>query len=363
MKKLLILIAFFNLSSLAALAQPTVTACIWKPFTNSTRFLVPVIQDQKKSVDCKNAVQKYVDAVNADSDLRSMMNGATLPISAESTSEIFKSITKQPRPQFIVNANEFSQVSDPADFTMTNISQKLSKAGADVIALPVAADLALNADQRLQFHELIAKHFDAMMSLGGQDINPALYKQNLTTAHREDVHVTRDAHESRVIDSYIKLSRGVFYAICRGHQLAAVTQGQKLYQDIYTEDIFTPKRTSTPHTGGTWHPISLDPKSILLKWVYTDLVDGKNILWVNSFHHQAVAYPLKTTAGLKDLIVTGFEQDDVKLESHKIIEVIESLDGRYITMQFHPEGMDEDQHDNGSKIMDGMVRHAQDMRP
>ncbi len=364
----LIVLCIF-LFAVVSQAQNMIKTCLWQPTPQSISLMIPAIVTKQalpqgdKSL-CKNAVQKYVNAVNADADLRQMLGGSPLQIPAESTYTMSLLKRAAHRPLFVVNANEFNQISDPNEFVMNNISKKLTEAGADILVLPVAADLALTASEAVQFRQIIAASFDAMMSQGGQDINPELYKQKVTTAIPEDIHPTRDSHESAFQADYIRLSPGVFYAICRGHQLAAVTQGQKLYQDIYSADLYNKVgHTSTPHGHGTWHPITLDDNSILLKWTHTDLVDGKPTLWVNSFHHEAVAYPLLGVTSLeKKLVVTGFEQDDVTNESHKIIEVLESLDGRYITMQFHPEGMDEDQHDNGNKILKGMVIHALEIR-
>ena len=109
-------------------------------------------------------------------------------------------------------------MSDPNEFIISNITKKLTEAGADVLILPIAADLALNDSEALQFRQMIASSFDAMMSQGGQDINPALYNQKVTTAIVEDIHPNRDSHESAFQSDYIRLSKGVFYAICRGHQ-------------------------------------------------------------------------------------------------------------------------------------------------
>jgi gamma-glutamyl-gamma-aminobutyrate hydrolase PuuD len=146
--------------------------------------------------------------------------------------------------------------------------------------------------------------------------------------------------------------------------MAAVVQGQKLYQDIYVADKYTSTgHTTTAHGHGAWHAITVSEDSIFTKWAKTEIKNGKRTMWVNSFHHEAVAFPLMKVPGAKQLNVTGFEQDDPAAgDSHKIIEIIESADKKYISMQFHPEGMDEDMHGNGKRIREGMVKHAASMR-
>jgi gamma-glutamyl-gamma-aminobutyrate hydrolase PuuD len=358
----LILSGFLALSSQAA----PLTSCVWQTSPNAVRLLVATNSvSTPRLADCKGVIQRYVDAVNSDADLRKMMSGNTLPIPAESVYSIFtgNSTTQADKPRFVINANEFNQISDPREFVMSEMVSKLTESGADIYVLPVAADLAAGTNAA-NFRAGIAQAFDAMLSLGGEDINPALYGQQIKLAIANDVHPSRDAHEIQIQKDYIAKSKGVFYAICRGHQLAAVSQGQKLYQDIYTGDSYSViGHTSTPHGGGAWHSITLSPTSIFLKWASYDIINGVPTMWVNSFHHEAIAYPLRAPLrGTKALTVTAYEQDDLSQDSHRIIEAVESLDGRYISMQFHPEGMDNDLHGNGKKILNGMVAHAGEIR-
>jgi len=359
-------ICFLIFTSFIRLSQASpVTACLWQPYGQGLRLVIPSNLEKKSQSDfdyCKTAVQKYVDAVNAESDLRNMMGGRTLPISSSSKYSIMPTKVSA-RPRFIILANEFNQISVPGEFVMSTIMKQFYDGGADAYALPVAADISIG-NQGAEFRKIISGSFDAMLALGGEDINPALYGQSITNANPADIHKTRDAHESAFQRDYISQSRGVFYGICRGHQMAATTQGQKLYQDIYVGDRYTPTgHTTTPHGQGAWHAIEVSNDSIFTKWAVTEIKNGKRIMWVNSFHHEAVAYPLTMRAGLKNLKVTGFEQDDASGgDSRKIIEIIESTDGRYITMQFHPEGMDQDMHGNGNRIRRGMIDHAARMR-
>jgi gamma-glutamyl-gamma-aminobutyrate hydrolase PuuD len=364
MKTLILSVSLFALNLYAA----PVTVCLWQPFGDGMRLVVPTNLEKKNLNDtdfCKAGVQKYVDAVNADQDLRSMMGGRTLPIPTNSRYSVmtakFSALTERPR--MIIMANEFNQMSEAGEFVMSTMMRQFWDAGADPYALPVAADISIGT-QASEFRNSIAGSFDLMLALGGEDIDPALYKQEVTNAIPADIHKTRDSHEKEFHKAYVALGKGVFYGICRGHQMAAVVQGQKLYQDIYVADKYTPTgHTTTPHGHGAWHEITVSEDSIFTKWAITEMKNGKRTMWVNSFHHEAVAFPLAKVPGAKSLTVTGFEQDDpAKGDSHKIVEIIESADKKYISMQFHPEGMDEDMHGNGKKIREGMVKHAASMR-
>ena len=368
MKLLKLLFIIFSSAHIYCSFAAPVSVCLWQPFGQGLKIVVPS-NVAKKTIDgpsfCKLAVQKYVDTVNAETDLRSMMNNATLTIPNTSIYSLFslRRTSVAERPNMIILANEFNQISDPSEFVMTNFINQFTKAGADLFVLPVAADITLGT-QSLEFRNLIANNFDSMLAIGGEDINPSLYNEILTNAIPNDIHKVRDAHEILFHQSFIAQKKGVFYAICRGHQLAAVSQGQTLYQDIYSTDQYNSSlHTTTAHSHGAWHSVELNDDSIFTNWAYTEIQNGKRIMWVNSFHHEAVNFPLKTSVKSKNLRVTAFEQDDPNAgDSHKIVEAIESYDGKYISMQFHPEGMDQDLHNNGQKIIKGMVDHAALMR-
>lgn len=88
---------------------------------------------------------------------------------------------------------------------------------------------------RLMFHneqwECVTDLYDAdlVCFVGGADINPALYRQNLhRTTHTDDA---RDKHE---VDLYnLALSMGIpMVGICRGGQLLNVMNGGDMYQDV-----------------------------------------------------------------------------------------------------------------------------------
>ena len=104
--------------------------------------------------------------------------------------------------------------------------------------------------------------------------------------------------------------------ICYGMQLMNVLCGGTLYADVERQHpgamVHSEKR------GAKTHPVKVKPDSYLNRLVRT------SELQVNSRHLQAVEHP---GAGLE---VSARSPDGV-------IEAIESPDGRYLGVQFHPE--------------------------
>jgi putative glutamine amidotransferase len=311
--------------------------CVWQPDDGAIRLLIPALDGQS----CSDAVQKYVDAVNGNSELRSGMLGSdTLKILPQS--KFYDYAKSSDRPQFIALANEFDQMQSNG-FVISVVLDRFGYAGADIYVLPVAADLGLPAfSDGMDFRGEINSTFDAMLALGGADIDPALYREPIMGVHASEIRTLRDQEEMEYHKAYIDGGKGVFYGICRGHQLASISQGECLYEDIYQE---TP--TSTEHRNGAWHQIQIGPDSLM-----SEIAGGKTELWVNSFHHEAVKIPATGDA----LTVTAFEKDNPNAgNDHIIVEAMEGPNRRYLTMQFHPEAMD---NDDGVMIRKNMVDYA-----
>ena len=112
------------------------------------------------------------------------------------------------------------------------------------------------------------KPMDALILLGGADINPSLYGEETTYSKWLD--------KDRDMIEWIMLRRAMaagvpIMGICRGHQMLAVAHGGTLHQDIYA-------CTKERHQA-TRHTLRAEPM----------LADVLPTLTVNSLHHQAVA--------------------------------------------------------------------------
>jgi len=127
---------------------------------------------------------------------------------------------------------------------------------------------------------------DAIILLGGGDINPRLYGQHNTHSQTPNKH--RDQVEWTLARRAYAQDIPVM-GICRGHQMLAVAAGGSLTQDI--------------HTGHLTHRHPSTHDLINTHWILSRLLPT---LTVNSYHHQAVCkvpYGFKTLAYSHDGLV------------------------------------------------------------
>jgi putative glutamine amidotransferase len=151
--------------------------------------------------------------------------------------------------------------------------------------------------------QVMSEPWDALLLTGGVDVDPRLYGEK---PHREvyGVSETRDLVETVALAEARKRNVPVL-GICRGHQMINVEAGGTLYQHI------------RGHRGG--NHILLTREGSVLREICP--MDNK---YVVSLHHQSV----KDVA--PGFICSGIAKD-------KTCEAIESLDGRSLGVQFHPE--------------------------
>jgi putative glutamine amidotransferase len=127
----------------------------------------------------------------------------------------------------------------------------------------------------------------------------------------------RLASDRRLLSLFLEHRRPTL-GICYGMQLASALRGGTIYGDVQAE-----RAGSLVHSqkrGGTEHPVRVAPGTHLRR------LFGTAELTVNTRHLQAVAEP---GAGLR---VAAVAPDGV-------IEALESEDGAFLGVQFHPERM------------------------
>lgn len=216
------------------------------------------------------------------------------------------------------------------DITIRNFYHKqiVAAGGVPVIIPPVAdKDVIINTLERL----------DAIILTGGADYNP-LWAGEEPSAKLHHINAQRDLPE--LLITRLAYNRNIpMLGICRGIQTLAMALDGKVIQDISETIPNTIKHSQDADTCEPTHSVSVAEGSMLHD------VYGKDKLYVNSFHHQAVG-----DCGPK-FIVTAKANDGV-------VEAIESSEYRKIMgVQWHPECMGDDGQPLFKWLVDAAAEH------
>ena len=216
------------------------------------------------------------------------------------------------------------------DVTIRNYYHKqiVAAGGVPVIIPPVAdKDVIINTLERL----------DAIILTGGADYNP-LWAGEEPSAKLHHINAQRDLPE--LLITRLAYNRNIpMLGICRGIQTLAMALDGKVIQDISETIPNTIKHSQDADTCEPTHSVSVAEGSML------HAVYGKDKLYVNSFHHQAVG-----DCGPK-FIVTAKANDGV-------VEAIESSEYRKIMgVQWHPECMGDDGQPLFKWLVDAAAEH------
>ena len=171
-------------------------------------------------------------------------------------------------------------------------------AGAVPFIIPVSSDL----EKTKKLIDLC----DGLLFPGGEDIDPSYYGEN---PHPNLGEIRPE------VDEFL------FHSLLYAMQMMVVASGGSLYQDIYSqreEETFLHCQSGR-RTYGV-HQVQIDKDSRLFQILETEQIA------TNSMHHQSVR-----TLG-KGLHLSAHTEDG-------IVEAVESLDGRLIGVQWHPEEM------------------------
>ena len=168
---------------------------------------------------------------------------------------------------------------------------------------------------------------DGVVFAGGEDISPHIYAPNQQIhSSVKGINSLRDQMEMEALNIALNSTKPIF-AVCRGLQLLNCLLGGTLYQDLDSEypikpllEIHRQNSYKIPRETGI-HPIIIKQNSLLHR------ILGRNIIKVNSTHHQAAA-----SIG-KGLTIAAHSPQGV-------IEALE-LDNneKVLAVQFHPEIM------------------------
>ena len=176
------------------------------------------------------------------------------------------------------------------------------------------------------------EHIDGLLLSGGADMNP-LYGGEEPSPLLGDINSERDLPE--LLITHLAFSRQIpMLGICRGVQTLAMALGGKVMQDV--SGVAKVKHSQDADRSEKTHRVTIERDSTLYK------IYGTEVLYVNSFHHQAVS-----EAG-EHFWVTAKSSDG-------IIEAMESREFKSILgVQWHPECLGED----GLPIFQWLVREA-----
>ena len=201
------------------------------------------------------------------------------------------------------------------DATLREVYYKqiVSAGGTPVLIPPVADnDVLLSTLDTL----------DAIVLSGGGDFNP-LWAGEQPVPQLHNINNERDLPEL-LLTRYAFDRQLPMLGICRGIQTLAMSLGGHVEQDIKPSPTLI-KHSQTSHQSNQTHSVNITPGTLL-----SDIFDGEDTIYVNSFHHQAVDNPgkhMRTAATAPDGTIEAIESSEQK---------------PIIGVQWHPEWLAED---------------------
>lgn len=201
------------------------------------------------------------------------------------------------------------------DATLREVYYKqiVSAGGTPVLIPPVADnDVLLSTLDTL----------DAIVLSGGGDFNP-LWAGEQPVPQLHNINNERDLPEL-LLTRYAFDRQMPMLGICRGIQTLAMSLGGHVEQDIKPSHTLI-KHSQTSHQSTQTHSVNIKAGTML-----SEIFDGEDTIYVNSFHHQAVDNPgkhMRTAATAPDGTIEAIESSEQK---------------PVIGVQWHPEWLADD---------------------
>lgn len=191
--------------------------------------------------------------------------------------------------------------------------EPISLSGGMPVLLPITGDEELLSE--------MIESFDGFLLSGGPDVD-AMHWGECNFKFNGEISPYRDGMELFIARQAIAKDKPVL-GICRGMQVMNIAMGGTIYQDIYSQNK-DKEHIKHSQDAPKWYPTHKVTAQMGSK-VYN--AHEKDIISVNSFHHQAVR---DVAPGF---MVTAFSGDG-------IIEAIEHTVCRFaVGVQWHPELM------------------------
>lgn len=312
------------LVSLGQIAWSATELIQWQPAQNYPKIILPKLENETPEA----AVERYLLKVQADSKLQSLLRGSGIEDFNILNSKIELLPNKVASAGVTIETNKLRVAliaNQSADLTdgarVSRLTKTVVRAGGEPVVIALSADIGLSKSQATEFRTLVANRFDVLIGMGGEDVDPRLYGEE--NRHSLNVNRRRDVSELRLIKAFKKAERGVYFGICRGHQLGAVADGHTLYQDISKDGLGNTeehigRNAGYSHNNQTWHHVNVDD-SLFLRF----LENQSNPL-INSAHHQAVRV---NSAGSSVPVAMA----------DNVVEALEAKNKLSFSVQFHPE--------------------------
>jgi putative glutamine amidotransferase len=291
---------------------------VWRPTPDSPAYILP----QKSGETPQQAVERYRAFLFAGTGLAAVApptmfqngEGEIVPLSESS----------EPRSLFVANYEK-----DHIDGSKRyrNFSSKITT--TENFLLPLGALGRLSKAERAQIHEQVADKFAGLILMGGDDLDPKTYNEEVNGAR--GFNIDRDNLEIELIRAYVAAGKGFVFGICRGLQIVSAALGLKMkYQDIPSQ------ADSNIQHGDNFHE---NYQRKTTNGLLERFLGGAQPFTGYSWHHQAVGYVKNAYLELAAVGLDG------------ITEALEFLNGKGLLIQFHAELM---KSIKGRKITDGV---------
>ncbi|WP_413612257.1 gamma-glutamyl-gamma-aminobutyrate hydrolase family protein [Bdellovibrio sp. HCB-110] len=315
---LLFLLFFFTTTTWAA---ESLRLYEWSPGTTLAPLILPVRASETPEV----AAQRYLKELSKNPELMELFEGRLpdLPLRG------FKPLNENSREARALMISNLPKDYAKNSQRVINFKKIFAQARHSSYILPMNTNLGLSQSETRELFQQISERFPLMVAMGGDDVDPRLYKQE--NFHSRNTIPARDQFEVELIKSYVAQEKGFLFGVCRGSQISSVALGYKLIQDVpfhIGNDV--------SHSND-WHDIEVkDTKNNILK----SLANASGKMHVNSLHHQSVIFK---EGGMLQIAARSHDG---------VTEATEFKNGRGLLLQFHPELMN---NELGSKILWNVV--------
>jgi putative glutamine amidotransferase len=174
--------------------------------------------------------------------------------------------------------------------------------------------VVVNAASSSESPAALIDEFDGLIVLGGGDIHPQMYGQEVESNCVYGINPRADEFEISLVRGAVAARMPVL-GICRGMQVFNVALGGTLVQDVGAGTIHN---VAEDNAAMTEHPVRIIPGTTLAE------IFGDGEIGIQSAHHQAA-----DRLG-EGLIVSAVAPDGV-------VEAIELSDSWGVGLQWHPE--------------------------